>query len=171
VRSFGIHNNVHLLGNRSDTERILPALDVFCLTSRMEANPVSILEALSCGVPVVAPDVGSISEAVIHGETGYLTKPLCEVSTSEAILALLDAPAEANKMGRNGRLLVSDRSSLDHMVLGYEKLISSLYNSHRIHRGLPEWQRPPRGVETLGQSLLDEAYECQQQTEGEIAPG
>ena len=75
TRELDLGDAVHFLGNRSDVPEILAALDVFALTSRIEANPVSILEAMASGKPVVAPRVGSIDESVSDGETGFLTEP------------------------------------------------------------------------------------------------
>ena len=61
-----------LAGSRPDVPRLLAAMDVFALTSQMEANPLSILEAMSVGRPVVATNVGSIHEAVVEAQTGFL---------------------------------------------------------------------------------------------------
>ncbi|WP_197356661.1 glycosyltransferase [Aureliella helgolandensis] len=136
-------SHFHLLGNRHDTERCLAALDVFCLTSKNEANPVSILEALACEVPVVAPNVGSISETVINGKTGLLTSPMESSSTAAAILTLLSDSELSEQMGRSGRQLVAESSSLERMVQGYETLWEQLYNAKAaIHQSAP-WKRPP----------------------------
>jgi glycosyltransferase involved in cell wall biosynthesis len=125
----GLAGHVHLLGTRQDTESILAGLDVFCLTSRNEANPVSILEALSCGIPVVAPDVGSIRETVLPQQTGILSEPLCYQSTAAGILQLLDNPRFASTMGLAGRQLVRASWSLESMVDGYEFMLRTLYRS------------------------------------------
>lgn len=135
-------SHFHLLGNRNDTERILAGLDLFCLTSRNEANPVSILEALSCCVPVIAPDVGSISETVIDGKTGILTKPLRWEETVAAMIGVLRDPPRAARLGRAGRVLVRDRWSLQSMVQGYETLIAEIYNVKAELKGHAAWKRP-----------------------------
>lgn len=142
--SLGVTEKVHLLGNRSDTPDILAGLDVFCLTSRNEANPVSILEALACGIPVVSPDVGSVSETVHHEQTGLLTKPLDANSTSAAIERLLADPTWSRELGVAGRHLVSHHWSLEAMVRGYEELLRKLYNNSARQRK----RKPVR--ETLG---------------------
>ena len=67
-----IEQQTLFLGSRSDIPQLLSACDLFALTSRNEANPVSILEAMACCRPVVAPDVGSIAEMVRDGLTGQL---------------------------------------------------------------------------------------------------
>lgn len=135
----GLAAHFHLLGNRSDTHLILPALDAFVLTSKNEANPVSILEALSCGVPVAAPRVGSIHETVIHEKTGLLTTPLDPFSTADALSRLLDNAVWSRQLGESGRAEVERSWSLDAMVGGYEKLTAMLYNAKAPSLGLPEW--------------------------------
>ena len=70
----GIAPYVHFAGTRSDIPQLLSMIDLFSLTSHNEANPVSILEAMSVGRPVVATDVGSVSESVDHGITGFLCR-------------------------------------------------------------------------------------------------
>ena len=67
----GLHERVTFLGHRDDMADIFPALDVFCLPSLNEGLPRVIIEAQSCGVPVVASDVGAMRDAV-HPETGRL---------------------------------------------------------------------------------------------------
>ena len=70
-----VHDRVHFLGTRHDTPRLLAALDLCVLCSLNEASPVSVLEALACEIPVVATDVGSVSETVRDGETGNRRSP------------------------------------------------------------------------------------------------
>ena len=72
---LGLSDCVHFLGKRFDVPELLGLLDVFVLTSHNEANPVSILEALATGKPVVSTAVGSIPETVLEGVTGYLVDP------------------------------------------------------------------------------------------------
>ena len=135
----GVKSHFHLLGNRSDTHLILPALDAFVLTSKNEANPVSILEALACGIPVAAPRVGSISETVLQEKTGLLTQPLDPLSTADAVTRLLGNAAWSRQLGIQGRDEVEQFWSLEAMVGGYERLIGLLYNSRAKRLGLPEW--------------------------------
>ena len=134
IHAAGLMKSFHCLGSRGDTERLLAAMDIFCLTSRNEANPVSILEALACGVPAVAPDVGSISQTVIHRKTGLLTEAGSATSTGDALLQLLGNPAFASGMGLAGRQLVRSDWSLDAMVSGYEHLLRRLYIDQRRRR-------------------------------------
>jgi glycosyltransferase involved in cell wall biosynthesis len=143
-RELKLDEAVLLLGNRADIPDVLAACDVFALTSKMEANPVSILEAMATGKPVVAPRVGSIGESVIEGETGLLTAQGDETEAAEAILRLLADPALATAMGRAGRAVVDARWSLERMIEGYEDLITEIYREKsRGALALPADQAPP----------------------------
>ncbi|MCM2369525.1 glycosyltransferase family 4 protein [Aporhodopirellula aestuarii] len=124
---LGLTDRVHLLGNRSDTPRLLAAMDVFTLCSLNEASPVSILEALACATPVVSTDVGSIRETVIPNQTGLLVESEDLDGFVAAIDQLLNDPRSRSTMGHNGRELVMNTGSLVSMVDGYENLM------HRIH--------------------------------------
>jgi len=64
AKALGIEHQIKFLGNVPDTSTIYSAFDVLCLPSRAEGLPLTILEAQSCGVPVVATDVGSVRDAV-----------------------------------------------------------------------------------------------------------
>ena len=124
---------VSFLGSRSDVPELLSALDVFALTSHNEANPVSILEALSTGCPVVAPEVGSVGETVRPGETGYLFPAGNLEALTTAVVGLLEDPAKRRQLGSQGRRFVEQHWSLDGMVHGYQALIEKLY-AQKIHR-------------------------------------
>ena len=99
-RQLQISGSVHFLGTRSDVGDLLGLTDVVALTSKMEANPVSILEAMASERPVVAPAVGSIPESIDDGVTGYLTPPSHEADLARRIAELLAQPAKAQEMGR-----------------------------------------------------------------------
>lgn len=118
---------VRLLGNRSDVPAVLASLDALALTSHNEANPVSILEAMSCGVPIVATDVGSVSESVVEGVTGHLIPEGDAPTLADKLTGLLLDPLRAKELGAAGRQRVIERSSLGVMVGGYERLIEGIY--------------------------------------------
>ncbi|HVT27933.1 MAG TPA: glycosyltransferase [Lacipirellulaceae bacterium] len=124
---LGIGERTLFLGPRGDVPRLLAAMDVFALTSKIEANPVSILEAMSVGRPVVATNVGSIREAVADGRTGFLVPSGDADRFAERVLQLLRNPLTRETMGRSARDDVIRCWSLDAMVSGYERLIESTY--------------------------------------------
>ncbi|HBJ37043.1 MAG TPA: glycosyl transferase family 1 [Planctomycetaceae bacterium] len=122
-----IADRVHLLGTRHDTPDIVAALDIFLLCSHNEASPVCILEALSCGVPVISTRVGSVAESVRDGETGYLVPPGDTSLMIQRVRQLLGDPPLRRRLGENGRDIVLQTGSLDSMVDGYTRLIEMLY--------------------------------------------
>ncbi len=126
-QSLGIADAVHFVGTRADIPELLSLCDVFSLTSHNEANPVSILEALATGKPVVATNVGSVCESVRSGETGFLAPAGDAEAISDRQCLLLTDRALAARMGANGRALVVEHWSLDHMVRGYEQLMLQIY--------------------------------------------
>jgi glycosyltransferase involved in cell wall biosynthesis len=126
---LGLQDHVRFLGTRHDVPNLLSAIDVFVLSSRMEASPVSILEAQACARPVVAPAVGSIPEAVIDGQTGCLVPPDDSPALADRLVDLLCNEEKANGMGRAGRQRVVENYSVAGMVKGYQDLIESIYRS------------------------------------------
>jgi glycosyltransferase involved in cell wall biosynthesis len=127
IRRTGLEDHCHLLGARQDIPDVLSAIDVFTLTSRSEANPVSILEAMAVGVPVVATQVGSVSETVFPGCTGFLAEPNDAREIAEYCLGLLRDPELARRMGEQGRRQVTAHWSIDRMVQGYQDLVEEIY--------------------------------------------
>jgi glycosyltransferase involved in cell wall biosynthesis len=129
AEQLGIADAVHFLGTRSDVPELLSLVDVLMLTSHMEANPVSILEGLACGKPVVATRVGSIPETVADGENGFLTDPGSADQLADRVGRLLLNAEEAQNLGAVGRRRVVDSWSLQRMVEGYQNLTHSIYFS------------------------------------------
>ncbi|MGL4514478.1 MAG: glycosyltransferase [Lacipirellulaceae bacterium] len=131
---LGIAAAVRFLGNRDDIPDVLAALDVLTLTSHNEANPVSILEGMACGKPVVATDVGSVAQSVLEGRTGRLVAAGDEGAFADRVTGLLLDPVAARRLGEAGRRHVVENSSLDVMVRGYERLLAELF---REKTGVP----------------------------------
>ena len=127
--TLGISEQIHLLGSRSDVPVLLSAIDVLALTSHNEASPVSVLESLSCGVPVVSAKVGSVPETVVHGETGLLFAAGDLEGYISATLEVLNDPSLREQMGSNGRQLVVETRSHTAMIRGYESLLTRLFDA------------------------------------------
>ncbi len=89
---------VTLAGERADILDIIPAFDVFALPSRYEGLPTVVVEAMICGVPVVASAVNAVPDLVIPGETGLLVPPHQPELLAAGIRYLLDHPAAAGRM-------------------------------------------------------------------------
>jgi glycosyltransferase involved in cell wall biosynthesis len=110
---------VVLAGERTDVLDVLPAFDVFAMSSRYEGLPTVIVEAMICGVPVVATAVNAIPDLVVPGVTGMLVPPGRPAQLAAAISHLLDSPAAAARMAATARARLPgqhDKASL-HAVL------------------------------------------------------
>jgi glycosyltransferase involved in cell wall biosynthesis len=97
------------LGYRHDVARILAAADVFCLPSHFEGLPMSVIEAMLTGLPVVATDIRGPREQVRDGETGFLVPPMAVEPLAAALGRLAADPALRARMGAAGRAMALDR--------------------------------------------------------------
>jgi glycosyltransferase involved in cell wall biosynthesis len=109
---------VRLLGSRGDIPDLLAACDAFCLLSAAEALPMSILEAMAVGRPVVTTDVGGTTDAVVHAQTGLVVAPADGVG---ALARLAAQPEWARELGERGRDRQRERFTGEAMVEGYER--------------------------------------------------
>jgi glycosyltransferase involved in cell wall biosynthesis len=147
--SLQLARAVYFLGTRHDVRQVLSAMDVFALTSLNEANPVSILEAMACRRPVIAPNVGSIGESVRTGQTGLLL-PDHEVLTGvESWKAVLRDTHWAEALGWAGRSHVEQSASLSGMVRGYEELIAGIYDTKRGAGESKRCRLPPMSMDSV----------------------
>jgi glycosyltransferase involved in cell wall biosynthesis len=125
VARLGLAARFHLLGWRRDIPAVLSDLDVFVLTSLWEGLPRSVPEAMASGLPVVATRVDGIPEAVADGITGYLARPHDVETMADRVAFLLQHPAEARRLGEQGRRRVDD-FDIDAMVRRQEALYEEL---------------------------------------------
>jgi len=129
----GSLQRVELLGSRRDVPELLATSDIFVLSSRSEGFPVSILEAMAAGLPVVASDVGGIAEAVVHGETGFLVPTGDAAALADALERLLADEALRSRFGRRARERA--RRLFDVETFRFAHL--ELYRLELERRGLP----------------------------------
>jgi glycosyltransferase involved in cell wall biosynthesis len=123
---LGIENNIDFMGSRTDVPKILASSDIFVLSSDWEGFPISIVEAMRAGLPVIASNVGGISEVVIEGSNGHLvprgdTARLCKV-----IRQLLTDKKKRIKMGQSSRVLFEKQGTSKIMLAEIEKIYDSL---------------------------------------------
>ncbi len=104
---------VILVGERTDVLELLPAFDVFLLPSRYEGLPTVVVEAMACGVPVVATAVNAVPDLVVPGETGLLVPPGRPDLMADAVRYLLDHPATAARMADVARVRIEHRFEID----------------------------------------------------------
>jgi len=112
IRRHGLEERCHLLGERSDLPQIVAGLDLSCSSSLSEGFPNVVAEAMACGVPCVATDVGASAEIV--GETGRIVPPGEPASMAEALDELLRLSREERALlGAAARERIQERYSAD----------------------------------------------------------
>lgn len=119
-------DRIVFLGERNEVEKILPALDMFVLSSKNEGMSNTILEAMAVGLPVVATSVGGNLELVTRGKTGLFFEPGDIRGLAEALKFYISHEEEKRLHGANGRRKAEQHFSLSRMVEEYETLYVSL---------------------------------------------
>jgi sugar transferase (PEP-CTERM/EpsH1 system associated) len=126
VSAAGIADLVWLPGARSDVAEIMRSFSVFALPSIAEGTPVTILEAMSTGLPVVATRVGGIPEVVVDGATGALVPSGDVEALANALARYAGEQALAVEHGIAGRKRVEQTYSLNGMLTAYAQLYDKL---------------------------------------------
>lgn len=126
AREARLDETVYFTGYRSDIPRFLSASDIFVLSSTREGHPLSVLEAMASGVPVVATDAGGTAEVVVDRVTGSLVKPKDPRALAMAILDLLRNRELAGRMSEEARRTVREKFSLETMIERHERLYTEL---------------------------------------------
>nr|WP_242836758.1 glycosyltransferase family 4 protein [Desulfotomaculum nigrificans] len=113
---LGLQNRVTFAGRRENIAEILAAIDIFVLPSVTEGLPLTILEAMAAGKPVVATRVGGIPEAIQEGKTGIVVPPKDPEALAVALAGLLGERERAVRMGINGQKFVQEKFGVAGMV-------------------------------------------------------
>jgi glycosyltransferase involved in cell wall biosynthesis len=116
IESLGVAEYVRLFPFRGSVGAYLSALDVFVLPSLWEALPLGPIEAMMCGIPVVATDVGGVPEIIDHQRTGLLVPAGNADALASALGALMADSGRRTAMGDRGRAVATSRFGLDRMV-------------------------------------------------------
>lgn len=130
----GVADSVEMPGWIGPTERdaLLASATVFVLPSRVEGLPVSMLEAMAHGLPVVVTPVGGVPDAIEDGVTGRLVPPDDEAALTAAIGALLDDPAGAAAMGAAARRVIHDTYDMDAVGARVADLVEACAARRRV---------------------------------------
>jgi glycosyltransferase involved in cell wall biosynthesis len=136
IESAGIQDCCHLLGPRTDMSRVFAGLDIATNSSRSEAFPIAVGEAMACGTPCVVTDVGDA--ALIVGETGTVVPREDPHALSEAWRKLIEAgPAVRRRLGMAARHRVQQHFALPRIVERYQAIYARLATE-----GLPSISSP-----------------------------
>jgi glycosyltransferase involved in cell wall biosynthesis len=125
--ALGIGGRVRWAGYQTDPAAALASAHVFVLSSLSEGFPRSILEAMRAGLPVIASDVGGVSEAVVDSANGYLVPRQDPDSLARALEKLLKHETERERLGAAARRMYEERFRFERM---FEKT-SALYDTVR----------------------------------------
>jgi L-malate glycosyltransferase len=122
IRDMNLGGHVCLAGMRNDVPEQLSCMDAFVLSSKREGVPMSIIEAMAAGVPVVTTNVGGIGEAVRHGTTARMVPPENPEALAEAMIWLIEHNNERAAMTQTAMEVVQANFSHTAMVERYLKL-------------------------------------------------
>lgn len=127
-QSYGISSNVMFSGLLGNPMPVLPRLRALVMTSLSEAASLSILEAMMCGIPVIAKDVGGNPELITDQKTGFLIPDSSALGFAEAIVKVLKDKTLSEKMGQAAKEEANKRFSLNLMVEQYKSVYRNLLN-------------------------------------------
>jgi glycosyltransferase involved in cell wall biosynthesis len=128
AREAGVEDRVHLLGRRGDVADVLAAVDVAVCCSDFEAAPLSVMEYMAAGLPVVATRVGGLPDLVREGQTGLLVPPRDANALADAVRKLLDTPELRERLGAAGR----ERQRTEFDFARFVERIEDLYRTIRF---------------------------------------
>jgi glycosyltransferase involved in cell wall biosynthesis len=126
AEALGITSRVHFPGWRTDVSALLPAFDVFAMSSFSEGLPMALLEAMSAGLAVVSTQVGDIPEVIADGRTGRLAPSGDEATLARVLADLRGDEVGRRRLGHAARELVVQRYSRTAMVEAYLETYGAL---------------------------------------------
>jgi glycosyltransferase involved in cell wall biosynthesis len=116
IRSYGP------LNSEDSLVELYGAADLFALASRQENLPNTVMEAMGCGTPCVAFDVGGVGDLVSHGKNGYLAKECNQQELAEGIIWMLEDPVRRSVIGQCARQTIESGFSIESVVERYRRL-------------------------------------------------
>ncbi len=125
AKNLNIYDSVKFLGNRSDVPQLLRAFDLFVSPSSYEGMSVAILEAMACGLPIIASDIEPNREIIENNKSGLLVPPFDKNILFEKMLYVYNSPKEALKLA-SGAKIKSSEYSLENTVINLEKFYTPI---------------------------------------------
>lgn len=127
----GLHKSVIFYGQQRDVVQYYKCADCLLLTSLHEGMPLSVLEAMACGLPVVTTACGDVPRIVEHGVTGFLTSVKDDALLAHYLLKLAESPEMRHRIGMAGRLVCQEKYSWSRTVMQYAQLYDSIIRQNR----------------------------------------
>jgi len=134
AESLGLTRQVHFLGLRTDIPDLLGAMDVFVLSSDYEGNPLSVMEAMASGLPIVGTAAGGVPDLVESGKQGFVVQPGSVQGLSSAMASLLRSREDRRSLGMAAARRAKESFDVSTMVQAYEELYEKLVDrSHCLN--------------------------------------
>lgn len=135
-RRLGVDSRMTMVGakSRADALELMSRARIFVLPSLWEGVPVSVVEAMKMGLPVVASRISGNQELIRHGETGLLADPLAPAEFAEHIVSLLDSPQLAQSITARAASFASTTFSIDGQVKMHLRIYENAISQSRIRR-------------------------------------
>lgn len=128
IEQYNLSNHVHFLGLRQDVPDLLYGIDLLAQPSLWESFPISMLEGMAAGVPIVASDVGGVRECIEHNRSGYLIVPNRPDELSNAILKLAGAPELCRRLVKEASKVVRMQFVPESQTIKIEAVLESVCN-------------------------------------------
>lgn len=136
--ALGLGEQFHFLGQRRDIPELLAATDLYVISSKREGLPISLIEAMMAGKPVVSTAVGGIPDTLTHACDGVLVEPGDAEALSQAITDLIDNRPRMEVLGRNARKKAIERYSPDKVLAELEAIYIELLGRKGLDFGAPD---------------------------------
>lgn len=145
ARERGVHDAIRFIGYYADTPRLLAASDIFMLPSHWEGLPVSVIEAMHAGMPIITTKVGGIPELVAHESEALLIDPAAPDQIATSVLRLADDPALRQALGTQARARAQGQFSISAMTRRIEAIYSELLSGHGMQETSSDYQMNRNG--------------------------
>jgi glycosyltransferase involved in cell wall biosynthesis len=133
AKDLGLVGRIHFLGLRTDIPDLLGAMDVFALSSDWEGNPLSVMEAMASGLPIVSTAVGGVPDLIASGREGLMVQPGDVQGFSDAMAWLLRSREVRQSLGMAAAQRARENFDVSTMVRAYEELYDNLvHHSPRL---------------------------------------
>jgi glycosyltransferase involved in cell wall biosynthesis len=137
IAALGLQGRVRLTGERRDVPELLARADVFVLSSASEGMPVSVLEAMAAGLPIVASRVGGVPEQIADSETGLLVEPGDPDELAASLMRLIQDPDLRRSLGAAARARAEQAFDLEPFRRAHVELYSRELASRRLPAPIP----------------------------------
>lgn len=131
VGQLGLSSSVKFLSVIESGKDFFELFDICLVPSRSEGFGLSAMEAMACGIPVIASRIGGLAFLIDHGRTGVLVDPGNPDALADAILRLLERPEDMKSIGQAARDFIGREHSAEHMVRQTETIYDEIMGTNR----------------------------------------